>query len=224
MRTHTIAAGDAYPELESGINVLRSPSRRSVAFHRIAVPELDRRDGITYWIDARNNASTYALTDLARSARSLDSLRIARAFTAYQHHELCRSLVERLTGRTALVVAPAVADLYRDDDVPAPEDERFLRATIELLDAVGETYDIPVLLGVHGDDRLADRVRTAAVQDIRCERTRFGFRYSTPSFTTSGYWTDRYWQTTIPYWVELFGSEAAVTDRPAPSTLLEAEV
>jgi len=78
-------------------------------------------------------------------------VRVARAFTAYQHHSLVRTVARRAEPTTELLVAPNVAALYRDDDLAAWEREDLLAATLEILSELGAVLDCPVLLTSAGD-------------------------------------------------------------------------
>ncbi|WP_123533942.1 P-loop NTPase family protein [Halosimplex salinum] len=192
------------PTLDPGLTLLRPPGPRSTAIHRLALATLAESTGVAYWVDARNAASTYTLYDIVHSPRRLRNLRVARAFTAYQHHALGRRVVERVDGRTGLLVAPNVASLYRDEDVPRYERERLLDSTVRTFAALADAREIPTLLSVPaGRDpgpaaEHADRI-------IRCERTEMGYRFEGPGVETTVYWDEGYWQTTIPYWVDLLG-------------------
>ena len=207
------------PRLESGLTVLERPERRSTALHRLALAELGHRDGGAFWLDARNEASTYALYDLAPSRRRLEGVQVARAFTAYQHHSLVRAVARRASPNTGLVVAPCLASLYRDDDVPDREAADLLESSLTILGELADVLDVPVLVTAdagtdasRGDDLdalLADH----ADAEIECVRTDAGLKYAGDGFETTVYLSDGYWQTTIPYWVELLG--AVVEDEPA---------
>jgi len=65
--------------------------------------------------------------------------------------------VNRATPRTGCLVAPNVASLYRDDDVPDHEADPFLDAALGALWEVATTFDIPMLVTDAGpDDGVAD--------------------------------------------------------------------
>ncbi|WP_436924713.1 hypothetical protein [Halosimplex amylolyticum] len=195
------------PILDPGLTLLRCPGPRSTAIHRLALATLTDTAGVAYWVDARNVASTYTLYDLADSPRRLRRLRIARAFTAYQHHALGRRVVERVDGRTSLLVAPNVASLYRDDDVPRYQRERLLDSTVRTFAALADAREIPTLLSVPAE-REPGPAAEHADRVIRCEETKMGHRFEGPGVETTVYWDEGYWQTTIPYWVDLLGVAA----------------
>ncbi len=209
---------DPLPSLATGLTHLQVPHPRSTALHQVVVSELRERDGPVRWLDARNEACSYVLYELAPHHRLLDPVRVARAFTAYQHHTLVKRLVRQTTGRTALLVAPNVASLYEDDDVPAHEREALLEAALAMLREVGETHDVPVLVtAAAAEPDTRETVAAAAEQVVTAERTRMGLRFAGDAEATTVYVEDDYWQTTIPYWVDLFGVADAV-DRPTPAT------
>lgn len=208
------------PELEPGVTLLRTTHSRSSVLHRLALQTIRRADGRAYWVDARNTASTYALHELGHR-RLLERLRIARAFTAYQHVSLVERLVNAVTPRTGCLILPNAPSLYRDDDVPAHEAAPLLEAVVGALHEVCTTYDIPVLASDAGQhDDLADTVASAADVTYRAEPTDLGYRVEGADFETTVYWDETGWQTTIPYWVELYGTapERRVREQPGPVT------
>lgn len=221
---------DALPTLDSGVTSLHSPSATG-ALRRLVVDELRRRDGPAYWIDTGAHASTYALYDLAPSERALSGLRVARAFTAYQHRELVDRVARRADSSTSLVVVSDATRLYADPDVPDADGATMLDDALARLAAVAATCDAPVLLGVSAgvDERLAERVRDCVDRELACERTPHGLRFEGPDYETLVYREADYWQTTIPYWVELLGAAAERPDvgvdaPPSPTDALLAGV
>jgi len=213
------------PALDSGLIHVRSPAPRSTAPHRLALSALAGREGTAYWIDARNAASVHLLRELTDRPGHLDSLRIARAFTAYQHHTLVRQVAKRADPRTGLLVAPNLASLYRDDDVPAHERDPLFDAAVAVLDELGRAVDCPVLATTTGEDDLVATVAERATTDLDCERTREGYRFVGDDFETTAYRGEGYWQTTIPYWVDLFGvADPEGATAPADPSALVPEV
>ncbi|SER73581.1 hypothetical protein [Natrinema salaciae] len=205
-------------ELEPGTTLLNVPSPRSEIVHRLVCEHLTAgadAGGAAYWIDARAAASTHALYECAGSRRTLERLRIARAFTAYQHHSLVRDVARRAEPATTLLVAPNVASLYRDDDLACWERETLLIASLEVLAELGRVLGCPVLLTTTGDgDTAADSGPAADYADtvLECVRTREGLRLERAGDgdATAGYWHGTDWQTTIPYWVDICGAVDAV--------------
>ncbi|SDK00639.1 hypothetical protein [Natronorubrum texcoconense] len=226
MDTHTPTLG---LEFESGLTLLEVPSPRSTILHRLvgarlteSATEHDPETNATaYWIDARNTAATQVLYDCVSSDRTLESLRVARAFTAYQHHSLVRRVTRQAGPETELIVAPNVASLYHDADLPEWEREGLLAAALETLAELGRVLSCPILV-TSADENRADTVAEYAATTLECVRTREGIRLvrsgeeptdddgemGSAIDDTAGYWHGTHWQTTIPYWVDLYGAVA----------------
>lgn len=193
------------PDLHPGLTLLRRPSRRAPDVHALVAERLATIDGDVCWIDARDTASTHLLYDLVTHPGVLDDVRIARAWTAYQHHSLVRSLACEVDVDTSLVVAPAVTSLYYDDTLPDWEATDLRDSTLAILSEIADTFDVPVLVSTTPETGSARDVVTWADREIRCAKTRVGYAFKAEDFQTTVYWGDGYFQTTIPYWVELLG-------------------
>jgi len=211
---------DQLPTLSSGL-VSLDDEDAPAALYRIAGGHLAEYRGPAYWIDAGNRAAPAAI-DRHASAGAWRSLRVARAFTGYQHYELVRSLPGRVRPNASLVVAPNLAVLYADDDVPDHEADAMAASSLALLSEVATTFDVPVLVTASADPYAAD-VRAAADRHLDAERTDAGLAVAGESFRTDVYWHDWGFQTTIPYWVELLGAAgrgAATPTTPATADAL----
>lgn len=226
--------GPDCPALAPGITLLHRPSARSRALHEVVVSRLDRTGGRTLWVDARNNASTYSLYDRAADSRALEGIEIARAFTAYQHHTLVTRLVENVNRTTELIVVPCTASLYMDDDVRGSVGTSLLDSSMAILREIATTFDVPVLVTTPSVDTQAEcLVADWANREITAIETDHGLRFDGDGFETTVYWQDEYFQTTIQYWVDLFGctctestvSESTVSETPlSESTVSESTV
>ncbi len=207
------------PSLEPGLTFVAQPDGRggvaALARHADATE--------TLWVDARGAASTYALTaDADRGA--LRGLRVARAFTAHQHHELVSRTVDAASARTDLLVAPNLAALYEAADGPESERDRLYEATCSLLAALAASMEIPVLTGApDATDAHRETLRERSAHEITCRPTAFGYAVDAPGFTQSGYWGAGWWQTTIPYWVEVCGAVDHVEATTADPVALAVE-
>ncbi|MEF8852441.1 MAG: hypothetical protein V5A44_09945 [Haloarculaceae archaeon] len=189
------------PTLDPGVTYLDADGPD--ALYRLVGRHLDERPGPAYWVDACNRAAPAALyEELSRQA--CRSLRVARAFTGYQHHELVRSLPGRVRPAASLVVAPAVAAPYADEDVPEYEADAMCAATLELLGAVATAVDVPVLVTADAAPYATD-VRAAADRTLEATATRAGLRVDGRGFRTDVYVDEWGYQTTIPYWTDLLG-------------------
>ncbi|MFC7098166.1 hypothetical protein [Halobaculum marinum] len=196
------------PDPQSGVTVLHSDRPHGAALARLATDWLARDPGPAYWVDAGGAADTRRLYDAAPTRRALAGLRVARAFTAYQHAELVRRLPRRARPGTRLVVVANAALPYREGDAPTDEAGRLRAAGTALLDELATALDCPVLVSVAGDGDHAAAVVDAADRVVECETTPFGVRFDAPDHTPRGYRVAGGWQTTIPYWVDLFGAVA----------------
>lgn len=211
------------PDLAPGVTVLWAPPR-STAPHQVALSALHDRDGTARWLDARDTASTPLLSELA-TPRTLRRLAVARAWTAYQHHELVRRLPGEVDARTELVVLPAVASLYEDDDIPSPEDRLYLRSTLGILGELARVADLAVLVSTARDAPFVPLVEACADHEIAVERTPLGHRFVAEGFETTVYWGEGFWQTTIPYWVDLLGAAGTgLAESAYEAGLVDAEV
>lgn len=189
------------PTLDSGVTYLDDDGAPGALYHLVG-RRLADAGGPAYWLDARNAASPEAIRPQAPE-RADRSLEIARAFTGYQHYELVRSLPAQVTPETTLVVVPNLVSLYAEDDVPEYEADEMLAATLEIVSALADAVDAPVVLTA---STRRDQVRAAADRTLDAERTRAGLRIEGQSFRTDLYWDDWGFQTTIPYWVDLLGA------------------
>jgi hypothetical protein len=198
------------PTLSSGVTCL-DDADAPTALYRVVGRHLADERGPAYWIDACNRAAPAAI-ERHVPRRGRDALRITRAFTGYQHHELVRSLPGTIRETATLVVAPAVGALYADDDVPESEADALFASALELLGAVATAVDVPVLVTA-GATPYADDVREAADRALDAVATDVGLRIEGATFASDVYWDRWGFQTTIPYWVELLGTIG--TARPA---------
>lgn len=189
-----------FPTLDPGVTFLDAADAPT-ALYRIVGDHLGAESGPTYWVDARNAAVPASLREFLPES-AIRRLRVARAFTGYQHYELVRSLPATADRTTDLVVAPNVSALYEDGDVPPAEARTMFEATTALLDATSRALDVPVLVTAPGARR-ETQVRTAADRVVEAERTRAGLAVSGESFQPEVYWHEWGFQTTIPYWVDL---------------------
>jgi hypothetical protein len=214
---------DNVPAPSPGLVHLRRPSAPA-ALHRFVAAGLSERDGHALWVDAGGDARTLALDDHLPGARGLADVRVARAFTAYQHHELVRRVVRRAGPDTAVVVAPCTAALYRDDDVPDRLGRDLLAAALATLSELAGVLDVPVVVTTPGEDAaLHGLVAERADRTVDCERTRAGLRFDAPDGETTVYHDAGGFQTTIPYWSALCGCVCDREPATAPGAPVRVE-
>lgn len=193
------------PALEPGLVYLDTANPRTGAIHGLVELSLTADPaGEVLWVDARNSATTYAFADASIQHRVMSATKVARAFTAYQHHSLVHELLDRTTDDTILAVAPCLGALYADEDVPDVEAELLFADVLDALERLAEEHSIPVLVTATTTPFVAE-VAPRAEQTITMRQTDLGMAFETDSFQTTVYHGPGYWQTTIPYWVDLFG-------------------
>ncbi|WP_181686925.1 hypothetical protein [Halorhabdus salina] len=203
--------GAHLPTLDPGVTVLESDD--PTALYRLVGRQLAETDGPVHWLDARNAAVPRAIREHA-VGRTADRVRVARAFTAYQHYELARDLPRATSLRSSLIVAPNLAALYAVEDVPDAEAEPMFDATLEVLTELAAALAVPVLVTT---DVERERVRAAADRLLEAADTRAGLRFDGPTFGTDLYRHAWGYQTTIPYWANLLGAADATDERDAPT-------
>ncbi|WP_227356357.1 hypothetical protein [Haladaptatus salinisoli] len=189
------------PTLDGGITLLETDARATGALQSLVLDQVLLAGGSAVWVDAHGHGTTRHLARIAPSMRVLDRIKIARAFTPWQHQSLCRDLAPELADDTAIVVLPAFDRFYRSDDLSPGNGERMLSAAVDLVREIADTVDVPVLVTQHADDTLTAPVRECADAVIRCERTPYGPRFSGDEYETLVYPLDnRTVQTTLAFW------------------------
>jgi hypothetical protein len=202
------------PSLDSGLVRLETDDAPT-ALYRLVGRHLAEADGPAYWLDARNTASPATIREHA-PGRAARSIRVARAFTGYQHYELVRALPGRIDADASLVVAPNVGALYAEDDVPEYEADAMVDVTCSVLSAIADALDVPVLVTAP-ESTYREQILEAADRTLTAEGTRAGLRVEGPGVSTNVYWDDWGYQTTIPYWVDLLGTAGSAH----PATAIE---
>lgn len=200
-----------------GPTVLDVPDEVRGAVHALVCDHLLATDGPVWWVDAAGHADAARLADLLPSRRCLDRIRVARGFTPYQHHTLCRRLGDATrTGcrdgedAPALVVCPALDARYRDGDLPHGAARRLLTSAVEHVTAVADRDNCPLLLTRTTPDSFTAPVTAACDTRLACRRTRFGPRFvavdqhgrpADDGAETLTYDVGNGWlQTTLAYW------------------------
>lgn len=178
-------------------------------------------DGTAYWVDAAGHARTDTLACLAPSTRILDRIQVARGFTAYQHAALIDRAAERLTSETALVVAPAIDAMYRDDDSHGINTKRLLQDAVSTLTNRCRAFDTPLVVTCHRRDALTAPIARQVDETIRCETTRFGPRFIGDGFETLVYpLGDGFVQTTLAFWEHVLEQRATIAPTDQQEVML----
>ncbi|WP_227380214.1 hypothetical protein [Haladaptatus halobius] len=206
------------PTLDSGLTVLETDERATGALQSLVLDKLLLDGGSAVWVDAHGHGTTQPLSRIAPSMRILDRIRIARAFTAWQHQSLCQDLVRELTDDTAVIVLPAFDWFYRSEVLSRGDGERMLAAAVDLIGKIVDTFDVSVLVTQHTDDALTDPIQERADDVIHCEQTAYGPRFSGDEYETLVYPLDNGMvQTTLAFWQQVLTTRhPAVADADSP--------
>jgi hypothetical protein len=187
--------------LDSGITLLETDERATGALQSLVLDQLLLAGGSAVWMDAHGHGTTEPLTRIAPSMRVLDRIRIARAFTPWQHQSLCQDLAPELTDDTAVVVLSKFDWFYRSEDLSRGDGERMLSAGVDLIGEIADTYDTPVLVTQHTADSLTALIRECEDDVIRCEQTPYGPRFTGGEYETLVYPLENGMaQTTLAFW------------------------
>lgn len=163
--------------------------------------ELEGKNASAVWIDSRNEASTYALSNHG-GPEILEKVRIGRAFTPLQHHSLIDQLDEFVDQDTELLVLPNLTYHYVEGQLSDWERNELFEETWTQIREVQDECDLKVLLSLHRRDELDCFIEAECSNKITVETTDEGLKYSSGGFEQMAYRDGRALQTTISYWEE----------------------
>ena len=191
------------PALSTGFHLLETAGRAVGPLHALVLDHLLLEGGTAVWVDANGHGTSIHLADVAPAARVLDRIRIARGFTAFQHHALVRDAVDELDD-AGLIVVPAVDAHYRADDIRGAEPGTLLLQSLSRLAQYARERELPVLATRTAADAFSAPVERLADGVIAVEQTAFGPRFRGPDFETLVY-PERgpTVQTTLAYWAQI---------------------
>ncbi len=210
-----------FPSLGTNRYLLATDDSATGSLQALVLDHLLLNDGTVYWVDAAGHARTDTLARLAPSTRILDRIQVARGFTACQHAALIDRVTELLTSETALVVAPAIDAMYRDDDSHGINTERLLQDAVSTLTDRCRVSDTPLVVTCHRRDALTTPIARHVDETIRCETTRFGPRFVSGDFETLVYpLGDGFLQTTLAFWEHVLEQRATIAPTDQPEVML----
>ncbi len=183
-----------------GINLLEKPEGLPV-FQALLASELDGGKKTAVWIDARNEASTYALRHQGGPG-ILEKVDIGRAFTPLQHHDLIHQLEEFIEDSTEVLVLPNVDFFYTDGQLSDWEAQELFQETWEKIKEIQKKYGLKVLLSLHSPQKLDYNPDLDIENEIEVSSTDEGLKYQSDDFNQYAYRDGRHIQTMIPYWRE----------------------
>lgn len=187
---------ETVPGLKEGINLIDKPSGVPV-FQELLGHHLEP-DSEALWIDTGNEASTYALASQDRSL--MERVRIARAFTPFQHHTLSTSLGEYSGSETEVMVLPRVNQLYLESGLKEWERRELFQEAWSSVMRLQEEKSLKVMVSAVEDSETGSMVKADSDNRIEVGQTSQGRRYVSDSFRQLTYPGDGYIQTTVPMW------------------------
>jgi hypothetical protein len=188
------------PQLEPGVTLLTTDGRARGALQSLALDHVLLEDSTAVWVDSKHNAATTSLAKVAPSRRLLGRIRVARAFTAFQHYSLVEDLPAAVDETTSLVVVPAVEWFYANDDLCEGEGATMLARALEGLRDLAAERELPVLVSVRSECGIGGDVEAYCDERLECVATRFGPRFSGETFETLLFDCEGGVQTTLAFW------------------------
>lgn len=184
------------PQLEKGINLLKSDDS---PIQRIVSEEL-KYGGEALWIDAGNESSTYELADQG-AEELLERVKVARAFTPFQHHTASHRIEQLINTETELVVLSNVDMLYVDGQLSTEEAEELFSESMGETVSVAEENGLKVLLTAFSEE-LEFKMRVVADNVIESKETREGKSFRSSGFRTQVFGKSGEAQTRLNFWTE----------------------
>jgi hypothetical protein len=205
-----VSAADL-PDLDSVVTLLETDSDVRPPLQALTIDEVllsgASGDSTATWVETGQYAQTTSLHDLAPSPRILDRIRIARGFTAFQHHALIRKAIDQLDATSVILVAPGLDAPYRESDLPTERAQSLLVRVLAHLARVSRQYNIPVLVTRTGTDALGEMVVELAADTLTYRETRCGPRFEGSTHETLVYDVGNgFVQTTLAYWQQVLDS------------------
>jgi len=193
------------PQLEQGITKLQYKGERPV-FQLFTAQEALNGDCV--WIDVENHSSTYALADTG-GRQVLEKVSIGRAFTPFQHHQLCMNLEDFIDEATEMIALPSANGLYENGQIKTREGEELLEEALTHVKKLAEKKNLKILISdsAKAEGELEYLTGVYSQNSISVKQTGEGLRFSGQDFETLVYPDSGVLQTTIPLWMKKAGGE-----------------
>ncbi len=204
------------PKLKKGINLLKTGGYTET-IQALVINNLIISEEEALWIDTGNQCSTYMMSHLTPADDILENIKVARAFTPYQHHELVRNLSKAISSDTNLLVLPLLDHLYHKKISDEKERSKMLRDMVSYIKEITIKEELTTVITAEKTLLISDVVD----QEIECKRTRHGIMFSTDCFTTISYTGPGYIQTTLKLWEILL--ERLYREKTHSKTVLKKE-
>lgn len=173
------------PKVVDGWNLVETDT--ALAFPAL-IKHLAAKHKKILWIDSSNQANTHYFES---RPELLDKIYIARAFTALQHQQLCKSI-----GEYDLIVAPEIDRLYEESSLYRTE-------AVELFEDMLKSLKGKILYSISGE--IGFKAEEKAGNRIKVEETNQGLKFTQKDRQTQVYTDNTGVQTTVPFYEEVRG-------------------
>jgi len=136
------------PKVVEGWNLVETDT--ALAFPAL-IKHLAAKHKKILWIDSSNQANTHYFES---RPELLDKIYIARAFTALQHQQLCKSI-----GKYDLIVAPEIDRLYEESSLYRTEAVELFEDMLEGLKGK-ILYSISGEIGFKAEEKAGNRIKS----------------------------------------------------------------
>lgn len=198
--TNTVEEGPEFPTLSEGVNTLKTESKPIKPLQSLVLNQLIIDDGKAVWVDANNNGSTQVMYKLAPSKRFLDRVRIARAFTPFQHYGVIHNMDEEVDENTSVIVLPEIDWFFSGDETEEGEGESMLKDSLLMTKKLVKEYGVPAVTTFSNPSFSKNIAKTYTDETIACKVTGMGPRFVSSDFETMVYRGNGYVQTTLAFW------------------------
>ncbi|MBY6293934.1 hypothetical protein GLU60_00930 [Nanohaloarchaea archaeon H01] len=186
----------ALPEPVEGVNLVCSDEDIPVFQALLAENLVGNSEAV--WIDVGNESSTYELSKLG-GEKMLESVRIGRAFTPFQHYSLVNQLGSFLDPETEILVFPNIDRIYLEGQTGEDDSRQLFMEMWNHLTNIVEQEDLKLLVSVSRSE-FGYQVRLDKKNSIKVENTGQGWKFESGGSETFLYRKGRSLQTTLPYW------------------------
>lgn len=191
---------EAYPQLQQGINLLKTPEQEVV--QALIAAEINKTGGKALWIDSKNTASTYTLNKYG-NPQILNKVKITRVFTPFQHFNAFQNLEKHVSKEISLVCITGATTLYRKETggLNTEEAEELFKEAWNRLNKLKKKYSFKILVTlprpvtVLGYPVIADTDK-----EIKVEETSQGLKFKSKGYEQLAYSQKSSLQTTWNYW------------------------
>jgi hypothetical protein len=140
--------------------------------HLLCVNSINDLGEEVVWVDGGNSINPYEIASLCRRFRldmreTLDSVNIARAFTAYQMTSLIVDRLEREVERTrsGTVIVSCFIDLFHDKDMWWSESFQLIKRCLKELREMTQRHSLVTIITNHGLTKIGRRRSLAKLMD-----------------------------------------------------------